>query len=115
MLHHAQNGRRRRHTGLSRYKCSYEDLDWIYEWLSANQLLTISLFNIKLIFRRKDMSESIGESRDPQSSVIVWMRLARVYNKIIHTITEHLRQWDISLATFDLLIQVGAHEGLMQQ
>lgn len=61
------------------------------------------------------MSESIKESRNLQSSVMVWMRLARVYNKIIHTITEHLRQWDISLATFDLLIQVGAYEGLTQQ
>lgn len=61
------------------------------------------------------MNESSGESKGSQSSVMVWMRLARVYDKIIHAITEHLRQWDISLATFDLLIQVGAHEGLTQQ
>ena len=61
------------------------------------------------------MSEIAGESRDAQSSVRVWVHLAHVYNKIIHAITEHLRQWEISLATFDLLVQVGAHEGLTQQ
>jgi DNA-binding MarR family transcriptional regulator len=43
------------------------------------------------------------------------MRLARVYHKVDHATTEHLRAWDVSVAQFDVIAQVGAHEGLTQQ
>jgi DNA-binding MarR family transcriptional regulator len=43
------------------------------------------------------------------------MRLARVYHKMDRATMERLRPWELSVAQFDVLAQVGAHEGLTQQ
>ena len=47
--------------------------------------------------------------------MLAWLRLARVYQKVGRRATEHLRQWDLSDAQFDVLAHVGAAEGIMQQ
>jgi DNA-binding MarR family transcriptional regulator len=50
-----------------------------------------------------------------RSAVATWLRLARVYDKMQHILVEHLRRWDLSIAQFDVLAQVGAAEGMTQQ
>lgn len=47
--------------------------------------------------------------------VALWMRLARVYGRNIHLTASRLRAWDLSVAQFDALAQIGAHEGIAQQ
>lgn len=48
-------------------------------------------------------------------AVPAWLRLARVFQKIDHASVELLRQWDLSVAQFDVLVQVGIAEGMTQQ
>lgn len=50
-----------------------------------------------------------------KASVLAWLRLARVFQKIERASAEHLRRWGLSVAQFDALAQVGAAEGLTQQ
>src|SRR6478752_7087481 len=47
--------------------------------------------------------------------VIAWMRLARVYTLIDRESASLLRQFDLSVAQFDVIAQVGAREGRTQQ
>jgi DNA-binding MarR family transcriptional regulator len=54
---------------------------------------------------------SVGVRR---SGVLAWMRLARIYHKVDRATAEHLRAFDLSVAQFDVLAQVGANEGLSQ-
>ena len=49
------------------------------------------------------------------SSVLAWLRLTRVYQKIDHEQSVHLRSWGLNVAQFDVLAQVGAHKGINQQ
>ncbi|HUX86057.1 MAG TPA: MarR family transcriptional regulator [Chloroflexota bacterium] len=51
----------------------------------------------------------------PRIAIMTWLRLARVYQKIDRRSIEHLRDFDLSLAQFDVLNHVGAAEGLTQQ
>src|SRR5215469_17438533 len=48
-------------------------------------------------------------------TVAIWLRLARVFQKVDHASTEHLRRWDLSVAQFDVLAHIGTAEGLTQQ
>jgi DNA-binding MarR family transcriptional regulator len=41
--------------------------------------------------------------------------LAHVFQKLDHVAVEQMRSHDLSLAQFDVLAQVGSHEGLTQQ
>lgn len=50
-----------------------------------------------------------------RASVLAWLRLARVFQKVHHASTEQLSAWNLSLAQFDVLAQVGAAEGSTQQ
>jgi DNA-binding MarR family transcriptional regulator len=47
--------------------------------------------------------------------LLAWLRLARVFQKVERASGEHLRRWDLSVAQFDVLAQVGASEGVVQQ
>ena len=58
-------------------------------------------------------TETRGSLR--QSGVLAWLRLARVYQRIERESAHWLDAWDLSLAQFDVLAQVGATEGLSQQ
>jgi DNA-binding MarR family transcriptional regulator len=44
-----------------------------------------------------------------------WLRLARIFHKIDIVSARFLRQYDLSVAQFDVLAQIGAAEGLSQQ
>ena len=50
-----------------------------------------------------------------QPAVLAWLRLARVFQKVDRASAEHLRAWDVSVAQFDVLAQVGTDEGITQQ
>ena len=48
-------------------------------------------------------------------AIPAWLRLARVFQKVDRASVDLLRQWDLSVAQFDVLVQVGNAEGLTQQ
>ncbi len=48
-------------------------------------------------------------------SVMAWMRLARVFQKIDRASELRLRPWNLNVAQFDVLARVGAAEGITQQ
>ena len=50
-----------------------------------------------------------------QSSVLAWLRLFRVFQKIDRASSIHLRSWGLSTAQFDVLARVGASRGITQQ
>lgn len=54
----------------------------------------------------------MGVRRTP---VLAWLRLARVFQKVQHASTAQFGAWNLSLAQFDVLAQVGAAEGSTQQ
>ncbi len=54
-------------------------------------------------------------ARGQRARVTTWMRLARAYHRIDRASAELLRGWDLSVAQFDVLTQIGAREGLTQQ
>ena len=47
--------------------------------------------------------------------VALWARLARVYGRNMRLAEGRLRDADLSVAQFDVLAHVGAHEGITQQ
>jgi len=47
--------------------------------------------------------------------VTAWVRLARVFTKMDRAMVGDLRARNLSIAQFDVLAQVGGHEGLTQQ
>jgi DNA-binding MarR family transcriptional regulator len=57
-------------------------------------------------------SATVGLSKP---SVAVWLRLARVYHKVDRASAEHLSAYGLSVGQFDVLAQVGAHEGITQK
>ena len=60
--------------------------------------------------------ERAARRRRPRNvGVLVWLRLARVYQKVERAAAERLRPWDLSLPQFDILAHVGMAEGTTQQ
>ncbi|MGO8951240.1 MAG: MarR family winged helix-turn-helix transcriptional regulator [Ktedonobacterales bacterium] len=53
--------------------------------------------------------------RERRSATILWLRLAHVFQKINRISVAEMRCQGLSLAQFDILAQIGAHEGLSQQ
>ncbi len=47
--------------------------------------------------------------------MIAWLRLARVYHKVDRASAEHLSTYGLSVGQFDVLAQVGAHDGITQR
>ncbi|MFS0724031.1 MarR family winged helix-turn-helix transcriptional regulator [Paenibacillus sp. 1P07SE] len=52
---------------------------------------------------------------DDRLGLLVWYRLSRAYNQSLRASSLHLKQWDLTVAQFDVLVQIGAQEGLTQQ
>lgn len=50
-----------------------------------------------------------------RSAVLVWVRLARVYQRWLRAATDDLRRWNLTGAQFDVLAQLGPAEGCTQQ
>jgi DNA-binding MarR family transcriptional regulator len=51
--------------------------------------------------------------RDP--GLLAWLRLMRVYTHVDRRTAELLKEYDLTVAQFDVIAQVGAHEGTTQQ
>lgn len=49
------------------------------------------------------------------SGVLAWLRLIRVFQKIDRIQTIDLKRYDLNAAQFDVLAQVGSHQGITQQ
>lgn len=56
-----------------------------------------------------------GQLTTLDPGVLAWLRLARVYTAIDRRTAQFLRRFDLTTAQFDVIAQVGAHEGLTQQ
>ncbi len=52
-------------------------------------------------------------SRDP--GLLAWLRLMRVHAAVNQRTTELVKRFDLTLAQFDVIAQVGSHEGSSQQ
>lgn len=52
-------------------------------------------------------------SRDP--GLLAWLRMLRVYTQVDRRTAELVRDYDLTVAQFDVIAQVGAHEGTTQQ
>lgn len=59
--------------------------------------------------------QAIERKGTRDNRVIAWMRLARVYTLIDRESASLLRRFDLSVAQFDVIAQVGAREGRTQQ
>lgn len=53
--------------------------------------------------------------KDKRLSLLVWFHLSRFFNKSIRISNQHLKEWDLSSAQFDVLAQVGANKRLTQK
>lgn len=60
-------------------------------------------------------SAAATASHDDRWGLLVWYRLSRAYNRSLRASAQHLKAWELSVAQFDVLVQIGAHEGLTQQ
>ena len=74
------------------------------------------------MMEQAEQTEQTCEADEPQTAyaarrlgVALWTRLARSYGRNIRLAEGRLRGWDLSVAQFDVLAQVGAHEGITQQ
>ncbi|MDF2083195.1 MarR family winged helix-turn-helix transcriptional regulator [Bacillus pseudomycoides] len=47
--------------------------------------------------------------------LLLWFRLSRFYNRSIRETNQHLKEWSLSAAQFDVLAQIGGHDRLTQQ
>jgi DNA-binding MarR family transcriptional regulator len=47
--------------------------------------------------------------------VLAWLHILRIARRGERAAAQHLRAWELSFAQFDIIAQVGAHEGISQQ
>src|SRR5690242_11956524 len=79
----------------------------------AIKCLTMYKFSAKLFSVRKNTKGADKEM--PRSALLAWLRLARVFQKIDRASVVLLRPWDLNVAQFDVLTQVGSSQGITQQ
>ncbi len=58
-------------------------------------------------------SSTSGGTR--KASVVAWLRVLRIGQRIGRVLAEDLKRWDLNLAQFDTLARVGSLEGLTQR
>src|SRR5699024_844893 len=59
--------------------------------------------------------EKLVTTKDKRLALLIWVRLARFYNQSIRMTTHHLKQWDLTMAQFDALNQIGLNQPITQQ
>jgi DNA-binding MarR family transcriptional regulator len=62
-----------------------------------------------------EQSPPLRPERPRHPALLAWLRLARVFRKIDTASACNVRQHNLSVAQFDVLVQIGAREGLSQQ
>ncbi|MYL50007.1 MarR family transcriptional regulator [Halobacillus litoralis] len=53
--------------------------------------------------------------KNKRMGLLIWFRLSRVYNQSIRLNNEHLKQWGLTSAQFDVLVQVGISQEITQK
>nr|WP_233129901.1 MarR family transcriptional regulator [Domibacillus epiphyticus] len=48
-------------------------------------------------------------------SILAWFRLSRFYHQSIRRSNQHLKKWNMTVAQFDVLVQVGSNVRISQQ
>ncbi|SDE96719.1 DNA-binding transcriptional regulator, MarR family [Fontibacillus panacisegetis] len=76
--------------------------------------------NHEIIANEVDIEEEIqlksgSDAKDERLGVLIWFRISRIFNQSLRATNQHLKQWDLSAAQFDVLVQIGAHKRLTQQ
>jgi DNA-binding MarR family transcriptional regulator len=66
-----------------------------------------------MLSRRYESGSRGGSLRRP--SVLAWLRILRVVQKVERGLAGRLKLWDLNNAQFDVLAHVGASEGITQQ
>lgn len=56
-----------------------------------------------------------GMKTEERLGLLLWFRLSRFYNRSIRETNQHLKEWSLSAAQFDVLAQIGGHDRLTQQ
>ncbi len=54
-------------------------------------------------------------SQEERYSLLIWIRLARLYHSNVRASTKHLSQWGLTAPQFDALIQIGKQQPLSQK
>ncbi|WP_410772190.1 MarR family winged helix-turn-helix transcriptional regulator [Fontibacillus sp. BL9] len=55
------------------------------------------------------------EKHEGKLGLLIWFRISRIYNRSLRSSNQHLKQWNLSVAQFDALVQIGSHRRLTQQ
>lgn len=53
--------------------------------------------------------------QDERLGLLIWYRLSRVYGHNVRETQQHLKKWDLSVAQFDVIAQIGEQGKLTQQ
>lgn len=61
------------------------------------------------------LDKTLLSARKKRLGLLVWFRLSRFYNLSMRQTNQHLKQWDLSTAQFDVLVQIGLHQPITQQ
>ena len=61
------------------------------------------------------LDKTFLSARNKRLGLLVWFRLSRFYNLSMRQTNQHLKQWDLSTAQFDVLVQIGVHQPITQQ
>jgi DNA-binding MarR family transcriptional regulator len=64
--------------------------------------------------RSRDVAVDVRAST-PDTAILAWLRLMRIYHKIDHRTATLMKQWKLSVSRFDVLNHAGNREGKSQQ
>lgn len=53
--------------------------------------------------------------KNKRLGLLLWFHLSHVFNQNIRLNNQHLKQWDLSTAQFDMLVQIGVNKRLTQK
>jgi len=54
-------------------------------------------------------------SKDKRLGLLVWFYLSRFFNHSIRLSNQHLKEWNLSAAQFDILVHIGSNKRLTQK
>jgi|SRR5699024_10140920 len=59
--------------------------------------------------------EFMLSNKDKRLGLLLWFHLSRFFNHSIRLSNQHLRDWNLSVAQFDILVQIGSTKRLTQK
>ncbi|OMP65781.1 MarR family winged helix-turn-helix transcriptional regulator [Domibacillus epiphyticus] len=59
--------------------------------------------------------DTFRQKRERMLSILAWFRLSRFYHQSIRRSNQHLKKWNMTVAQFDVLVQVGSNVRISQQ